>query len=353
MTDKKNDMLSLDSPRDNANGDNKSISDNTDVLLKIDWSPDNEKIMIEWCDVAQCYKWLNLRSHTKLSSMHAWFTIPAIIFSTISGTASFAQESFPASVKPYAPAVIGSINIFIGILTTIQQYLKISELNEAHRVSAISWDKFARNIRIELSKKPIERDQAGHFLKMCRQEFDRLMETSPSINDNIIKEFKKKFSGKEGTEKRRKYNNLRKPDICDTIVSVDETRNKWYEDILDISSDIADQSDQAALRTKDNYILEQQMLLQEKEEEISRHNEMQKESVRVKLENIERITNQQRQDEVLYQERIVTIVSYINGYSELYNRKPTIEEIRENFENEISNEILDKFISGYNPSDNV
>jgi len=188
---------------------------------------------------------------------------------------------------------------------------------------------------------------------MCRQEFDRLMETSPSINDNVIKEFKHKFSGKLGSEKRRKYNNLRKPDICDTIVSVDETRHKWYEDILDVSSDLSDQVDQAEIRSKDNYILEQQLLIQEKEAEISRHNEMQQASVRVKLANVERITKQQRVEEELYQERIVTIVSYVTGYSELYNRKPTTEELRDNFGNELGDELLDKFISSYDPSSDV
>ena len=122
--------------------------------MKVEWSPENELIMVEWCDVAQCYKWLNSRSHSRYSHLHAWFTIPAIIFSTISGTASFAQKSLPEKYQVYAPLIIGSINIFIGILTTVQQYLKISELNEAHRVSSISWDKFARNIRIELAKHP-------------------------------------------------------------------------------------------------------------------------------------------------------------------------------------------------------
>ena len=139
---------------DSSGNDDKSVK--TTDEIKIEWSPDNEKILVEWCDVAQCYKWLNLRSHTKYSYLHAWFTIPAIILSTISGTASFAQATLPESVKPIAPAAIGSINIIVGILATVQQYLKISELNEAHRVSAISWDKFARNIKIELTKKPIE-----------------------------------------------------------------------------------------------------------------------------------------------------------------------------------------------------
>ena len=50
----------------------------------VEWSPENEMIMVEWCDVAQCYKWLNTRAHTKYKMMNAWFTIPAIALSTIS-----------------------------------------------------------------------------------------------------------------------------------------------------------------------------------------------------------------------------------------------------------------------------
>jgi hypothetical protein len=94
--------------------------------------------------------------------------------------------------------VIGSVNIIIGIFTTIQQYMKISELNESYRVSSIAWDKFARNISIELAKAPEERNMdAGHFLKVYREEFDRLMETSPSIPIPIVDEFLQTFSGEE------------------------------------------------------------------------------------------------------------------------------------------------------------
>ncbi len=140
---------------------------------KVEWSPENEKILVEWCDIAQCYKWLNNRAHHKLSKLHAYFTIPAIVLSTITGTASFAQTSLPEDYREFAPMIIGTINIAVGILATIQQYLKISELNEAHRVAAIAWDKFARNIRIELAKAPSERPDAGLFLKHNRDEYDR------------------------------------------------------------------------------------------------------------------------------------------------------------------------------------
>jgi len=167
---------------ENANPDKKdqeTASNSSPSLKPLEWTVENEMIMVEWCDIAQCYKWLNTRAHQKYSKMHAWFTIPAITLSTITGTASFAQTSLPLEYQSFAPMVIGTINIAIGILTTVQQYLKISELNESHRVASISWDKFARNIRIELAKAPHERLDCANFLKMSRQEFDRLMETSP------------------------------------------------------------------------------------------------------------------------------------------------------------------------------
>lgn len=307
---------------------------------KVVWSPDNEKILVEWCDVAQCYKWLNFRSHTKLSSMHAWFTIPAIILSTITGTASFAQSTLPSNVKEYAPAMIGTINIFVGILTTIQQYLKISEKNEAHRVSSISWDKFARNIRIELAKKPEERDKAGHFIKACRQEFDRLMETSPTIDDKTIKEFKHKFKDKPGFDK------LKKPDICDTIISAEETRNRWFEELSLMDTDLDDVG-AAAVRERDNFILEQQRILAEREQELIRHADMKLENERRKLEEIEETAKKLREEEEEYNLHVEKIIQYINGYMEVYNRKPMEEDIINSFKDQIDEVVLDKFLSGY------
>ena len=277
---------------------------------KVVWSPDNETILVEWCDVAQCYKWLNFRCHTKLSSMQAWFTIPAIILSTITGTASFAQSTLPDDIKEYAPAMIGTINIFVGILTTIQQYLKISEKNEAHRISAISWDKFSRNIRIELAKKPEERDKAGHFIKACRQEFDRLMETSPSIDDKTVREFKHNFKDKPGFDK------LKKPDICDTIISAEETRNKWFEELNLMDTDLDDVG-AAAVRERDNFILEQQRILAEREQELIRHADMKLETERLKLQEIEETARKIREEEEEDNLHVEKIRQYRTDYQDV------------------------------------
>ena len=43
--------------------------------------------------------------------------------STLTGTANFAQERIPEIYRGWYSIIIGSINIFAGILTTIQQFL--------------------------------------------------------------------------------------------------------------------------------------------------------------------------------------------------------------------------------------
>lgn len=189
------------------------------------WKTEHENILIEWADKAMCYRWLHARSHQKFASVNTWFTIPVIIMSTLTGTANFAQDKIDEQYRPYAQMGIGAVNIFAGILTTIQQFLKIAELNEAHRVSSISWDKFYRNIKIELAKSREERMGVVHMLKLSKEEFDRLMETSPTINENVITLFNQKFPKKkfkpENEQKGPQYDIIR-PEICDSLVSTAE-----------------------------------------------------------------------------------------------------------------------------------
>lgn len=199
-----------------------------EVTLVVNWTEDHENILVEWADKAMCYRWLHGRSHQHFKKANAWYTIPVIIMSTLTGTANFAQDKFSGPTKEYVVVAIGAVNIIAGIITTIQQFLKISELNEAHRVSSLSWDKFYRNIKVELAKAPTERTPVIQMLKSSKEEFDRLMETSPSISTKVTEEFKKEFScpsrtkedmERELVEKQQTFVSLKKPEICGTLES--------------------------------------------------------------------------------------------------------------------------------------
>jgi len=220
--------------------DEQNLTENFDINntdFKEDlWKDEHEKILVEWADKAMCYRWLHSKSNSRYSIYNAWFTIPVIIMSTITGTANFAQDRFPPEHRTIVQVSIGSINILAGILTTIAQFLKISELNEAHRVSAISWDKFYRNIKVELAKSREDRMNVNQMLKMCKEEFDRLMETSPDIDQKVIELFQNTFYSAKSSVikevKNKKYESFEKvskPEICDELVSTSEVIYKKVE----------------------------------------------------------------------------------------------------------------------------
>ena len=198
-----------------------AASDQTSAVAELEWTVDHEDILVEWADKAMCYRWLHSRTHAMYSKLNYSYTIPVIIISTLTGTANFAQARVPLSYQGYFGMIVGFFNILAGIITTIQQFLKITQLNEAHRVSGIAWDKFYRNIKIEIARHPDERMNVNQLLKMSKEEFDRLIETCPDIPDKIIDEFKTIFKGNP------EYDEIVKPELCGQLVSTERSRNQW------------------------------------------------------------------------------------------------------------------------------
>jgi hypothetical protein len=263
---------------------NKDNKDKKDKEEDHGWTTEHEMVLAEWGDKAMCYKWLHAKSHGKYRQLNTWYTIPVIVMSTLTGTANFAQDKIPESFRGYATMIIGGVNILAGIITTIQQFLKITELNESHRVSSIVWDKFYRKVKVELSKHRDERTDVKEFFKSATEEYDRLMETSPVIDKNIIEIFNKTFvkqsnvnpsvnplidngskkevnADEDDLKLKEFFEKLTTPEICDSLVTVKqsiyrpntlEKKQRFFKDVIeDIRSSHGEKQD-----TKDMLIHE-------------------------------------------------------------------------------------------------
>jgi len=81
-------------------------------------------------------------------------------------------------------------------MTTIYQFLKISEFMESHRISSISYGKLARNLTVELNLPVKDRGSGGaECIKISRTEIDRLIEQSPAIPKKVLMMYEQKFAG--------------------------------------------------------------------------------------------------------------------------------------------------------------
>ena len=175
-----------------------------------DWSDEIEELLSEWGEVAICYAYLHNFGRRKYEKKYHHLQIPIIILSTLTGTANFATDSYiPEDYKHGFSAGVGSLNIFCGILGTLLSFLRYSEIYEGHRIAALAWGKLSRNIEIELSLQDIKRKPCRDFLKICRAEYDNLLESSPNIDLDIISLFNKKFDSN--------YQDIRRPIICNGL----------------------------------------------------------------------------------------------------------------------------------------
>lgn len=177
------------------------------------WSDEIEDLLSEWAEVSMCFSYLHNYSTRKYKHKYHHLQIPIIILSTLTGTANFATDSYvPVDYQHGFSAGVGTLNIACGILGTLLAFLKYAEIYEGHRISALAWSKLSRTIEIELSLQDSKRKPCREFLKVCRSEYDNLLESSPNIDLDIIGMFNKKFDGK--------YTEVRRPIICNGLKEI-------------------------------------------------------------------------------------------------------------------------------------
>tara|TARA_B110001450_G_scaffold1450_2_gene1687 strand:- start:7598 stop:8632 length:1035 start_codon:yes stop_codon:yes gene_type:complete len=158
------------------------------------WHGQQENILKKWGEIGSSYRFMHDRAFLYYEKQNFRFALPVIVISTVTGTANFAQSSFPLGWQPYVPLFAGFLNLTAGLVTTIAQFLRVSELLEGHRAASIAYSKFSRNIAVELSLPTEERSCGGReFIANSRIEIDRLIEQSPNIPLHIVKLFGKKF----------------------------------------------------------------------------------------------------------------------------------------------------------------
>ena len=158
------------------------------------WNDQHESILRQWGEASGCYRYMHHRAFLLYKGLSMRFTLPVIILSTITGTANFAQEQFPENLRGMVPSVIGGLNLIAGLVATIMQFLKINELMENHKAAALSFGLLSRNIRLELALAREERSTDGlEYVTRCKNEYDRLIEQSPTVPSTILAEFEKEY----------------------------------------------------------------------------------------------------------------------------------------------------------------
>jgi hypothetical protein len=196
-------------------------------LENISWTVYLTSYFSETGERAACLNWLHQRAESHYNKRRIVVEWPAIVLSGIIGFGSVGSSTLFAGQQEQASLILGLMSLFVSILQTTGSFFQLSKRAENHRLSAVHYGKLHRFISVEMRLPEKERIRAGDFLKMVKDTYDRLQETSPLIPQVIVNDFKSRFGG-------QKYDDVSKPPECNGLERV-----KVYHEEVKIQAVIA------------------------------------------------------------------------------------------------------------------
>lgn len=196
---------------------------------QLEWHESLELIFSELLDESQVRAYFHKKSHEYYAKENIKYQLPIIIISAIAGSGNFISSTFP-DVQQYIILGVGGLSIGTSVISSISQFLKLSQLSEGHRIAYLSWEKFYANIKLQLRRKKDDRDNIKDFMNNIVSEYQRLKEISPEIPPHITSLIKK--------NKRLFRDNIQVPFIFDRfkhISAYGSNSNNTPHDPIDIS----------------------------------------------------------------------------------------------------------------------
>ena len=154
----------------------------------ITWTVELEELLKAEGEKALGNAWIHARCEAYYAKRHQWITIPCVVLSTLSGSASVGSQTMFSDAKT-ASLAIGGVSIFVGILQTLAGFWGFAKMQEANRIAEIAYAKLHRFIAVELTLPRAERVAPKDMLKFCRDTIERLAETSPLFLMRLSKSF--------------------------------------------------------------------------------------------------------------------------------------------------------------------
>lgn len=160
--------------------------------MEVSWSSQIEDLLAMEGEKCLGLSKLHKKCEDAASKNNTIIQIPVIILSTLSGTASVGSSALFGEGS-VAPIIIGLVSIGVGILNTLGGYFAFAKKAEAHRIAHLQYSKLFSQLNVELALPRDERDSADIIIKGLRETMERLAEITPSIPENIIADFNKKY----------------------------------------------------------------------------------------------------------------------------------------------------------------
>ena len=184
-----------------------SKDETPDTGTGLQWSPQIDRMLADWCDEAKCFEWMHSQSYSRYSKRSTAMIIGANITISLSGIANLVLgATIPDTMT--TSIIFGCVSIGIGIVNMVKEQFGWTELANNYKVSAKHWTEISRKMQEQLIIPPAARKDCATFLKYLKQD----MTLASEYNTNIPADIRQKCF--------EKFNTIPKfniPDICGQI----------------------------------------------------------------------------------------------------------------------------------------
>ena len=176
----------------------------TSEIGDVDWTSILEDYFSSSGEKAHCLAWCHKQAESLYSNRRNWIDIPCIMLSSVIGFLNAGSSSMFNDPK-ISSIALGVGSLVVGVLQTVNTYFGWAKKAEGHRISSIQYAKLYRFLKIEMALPRSQRINPNDLLKRIKDDYDRLQEISPLLPNQVIEDFKKKFSD-------AKYAEISKPE---------------------------------------------------------------------------------------------------------------------------------------------
>jgi hypothetical protein len=156
------------------------------------WTPELEQLLSTWhrrMDACQHAYYLEAERYKR---WHFWLGIPAVVFSTVVGTAVFATLENQA-VAISARVIIALVSIAAAVLAGLQTFLRLSETAAAHAQAGDWYAAIKRDIEQLRALRRDERGNAKTCTDTLRKEMNKVGQKSPELRESLWTDIAKRY----------------------------------------------------------------------------------------------------------------------------------------------------------------
>ena len=165
-----------------------------------DWSDEVEQLLQDWRQRVYAAQSAHYASADRFRLLNYVVGVPAVVFSSVVGTAIFAGLE---KNSPKAP-LVALASILAAVLAGLQTFLRFSE-RAAHHATAADWYSAIRRDIEGTLHLPVEvRGKAKDCVDQVRKEMNRAAQDAPELNTRLWSREAKRFRVKELLERPHK-----------------------------------------------------------------------------------------------------------------------------------------------------